>query len=180
MLFAAGLLSGLVLAGILVLLYQPRASGNLGIATPTPAPIKVHVLGAVAHPGVYELYPGARVEQALEAAGGLLETADLTRVNLAQRLRDEMQVFVPSKASGAGLSGGLGSLPASGDGTKKVNVNLASADELEALPGIGPVLAQRIVQYREQNGPYNGPEDLVKVRGISRSMVERLANQISY
>ncbi len=177
MLFSVGLLSGLVLAGLVVLLYQPKGTDKLGIATATPAPIKVYVLGAVANPGVYELHPGDRVEEALKAAGGALESADLARINLAQRLRDEMQVVVPAKDKGLTQSAGT---PTSGVGAGKVNVNTASAGELEALPGIGPVLAQRIVQYREQNGPYNGPEDLVKVRGISRSLVERLADQITY
>lgn len=179
-LFALGMLSGLIVAGIVVLMYQPKPASNLKLATPVPTSIKVYVMGAVARPGVYELYPGDRVEQAIEAAGGPLETADLQRVNLAQRLRDEMQVLVPSKVSETVAPSGKVSGGSSPTGSAKVNVNLASPSELESLPGIGPVLAQRIVEYREQNGPYNGPEDLIKVRGISRGLVERLADQITY
>ncbi len=172
----AGLFSGLLLAGVLTLLYQPRGRGVV-IATPTPAPIRVYVFGAVARPGVYELAASDRVEQALRAAGGPLDTADLSRVNLAQRLRDEMQITVPTVAQRPSLPEAS---PSARDVAGKINVNLASASELETLPGIGPVLAQRIVQFREENGPYNGPEDLIKVRGISRTLVERLSDQITY
>jgi len=152
---------------------QPRAP------TATPDPIQVYVSGAVATPGVYALAWDSRVEQALDAAGGANAEADLTQVNLAERLYDEQQVHVPAKgepatpdqAPSAPHKSSTAALLKPG---QKVNINTAGLSQLDLLPGIGPALAQRIVDYRQANGPFGRPEDIKKVRGIGDSTFEQL------
>lgn len=165
-------------------------------AEPVPAPpsatpahtgerIYVHVAGAVRSPGVYELTAGARVVEALRAAGGPARGADTDAVNLARPLVDGEQIWIPKRgeAPPAGAGGGGGGPPGGGgagaarDG--KVNINLASASELEELPGIGPVLAERIVEYREQHGPFRTVRDLLKVSGIGEKKFSSLESHIT-
>jgi len=137
--------------------------------------IVVHVVGAVQKPGVYHLPAGSRVYQALEQAGGKLEGADLERINLAQPLVDGQQVFLPMKgAEGAGQP-----LPAGGAASGKVNINTASKDELEDLPGIGAVKAQSIINYREQHGPFQRVEDLLEVSGIGDKTLAEIKELIT-
>lgn len=152
--------------------------------TATPEPIHVYVSGAVAHPGVCVLSWDSRVEQAIAAAGGGTEDADLVRVNLAQRVHDEQQIYVPCKSelvtpilptpAPQRTSNGAPSPPG-----QKININTASASELEALPGIGPVLAQRIVEHRDANGPFKTTADVKKVNGIGDSIFERIKDLIA-
>jgi len=152
--------------------------------TATPGLVRVYVSGAVARPGVYALSWDSRVEQALAVAGGGTADADLLRVNLAQRVHDGQQIYVPSKSevvtpvlptpvphmASAGVSSSSG---------EKININMASASELEALPGIGPVLAQRIVDYRQANGPFRTLEDIKDVKGIGDSTFKRIKDRIT-
>lgn len=119
----------------------------------------VHVTGAVESPGVVSLDAGARVADAVEAAGGLAEGADESAINLARQVHDGEQVYVP-------LVGG--------EGTGKVNINRASSSELETLPGIGPALADRIVSDRDRNGPFSTLDDLTRVSGIGESVVDNI------
>lgn len=138
-------------------------------------PIVVDVRGAVAKPGVYELPAGARVQDAVNASGGLSEDADLSTVNLARRLRDGEMVRVAAMAPNAGTpSPGLAAVsgPNTGGGAAKININTATADELDTLPGVGPVTAARIIEFREQHGPYRSIDDLIHVQGISTRTVE--------
>jgi len=143
-------------------------------AAPSPAtpsgPIVVDVAGRVRHPGVYTFQQGDRVVDAIRRAGGALSGSDLTSLNLAALLTDAEQVVV-GKAGGLGTTSGTSTGSSSGatgtGGTAaKVNVNTATLDQLEALPGIGPVLAQRIIDYREQHGPFGSVQDLLNVSGI--------------
>lgn len=145
-------------------------------ATGAPAEIVVHVAGAVMRPGVYRLAIGSRVDDAVRAAGGGLGTAALNSLNLARILADGEQVYVLTAeevASGLGepatQSGGAG-----GGSSDKVNINQASAEELDALPGVGPSTAQKIVDDREANGPFATPEDLMRVPGIGAKKFESL------
>ncbi|MCC7022543.1 MAG: ComEA family DNA-binding protein [Thermomicrobiales bacterium] len=138
-------------------------------------PIVVDVRGAVATPGVYALPAGARVQDAVNASGGLSEIADLSTVNLARRLRDGESLRIAALVA----DGGLPSREASDEGAareqggaEKININTASAEELDALPGIGPVTAARIVDFREQHGPYRSIDDLIHVQGISMRTVD--------
>jgi len=149
--------------------------------TPSPGPLLVHVAGWVRHPGVYELHEGDRVIDAIEAAGGARPGADLTTINLAALLTDAEQVVVAKEGAGgpgppaSGTSnGGSGGGP--GD---LVNINTATLDQLETLPGIGEVLAQRIIDYREEHGPYQSVEDLLNVSGIGDKRLEDLKPHIT-
>ncbi|MFQ6001829.1 MAG: helix-hairpin-helix domain-containing protein [Anaerolineae bacterium] len=161
------LLLFILLGGVLLYLRWPRPT-PIEIIEPTPAPtstpaeIGVYVVGAVRNPGVYFLPPGSRVTDALEAAGGPTDEADLARVNLAKRVYDEEQIYVPQ----VGEENPPLPLSTGGQAGGKININTATAAELETLPGIGPVLAQRIVDYRETNGPFAAIEDIKNVRGI--------------
>lgn len=145
--------------------------------TPSPPPLEVgpgaetrrvvtvHVAGAVRSPGVVEVPAGSRVGDAIAAAGGALPVADLTRVNLAASLADGQQLVVPD-GSAAG--------PAADAGDGRVRLNVAGAAELETLPGVGPVLAERIVAHREENGPFAVVEDLLDVPGIGEAKLAAL------
>lgn len=152
----------------------------------------VHVAGAVQRPGVYRLPPGARVADAVAAAGGAKPQAWLDAINLAAPLADGVQVFVPARgqplpppgwppgaATGAGAGGmapaGSAVGGAAGSGTAgPLDLNAADARALEALPGIGPSLAARIVEYRARHGPFRRVEDLLAVPGIGPRTLERL------
>ncbi len=144
------------------------ASIGAAVAAPTPAQtgavVVVHVVGAVSAPGVVRLPTGSRVIDALEAAGGASPDADLARVNLARLLVDGEQVAVPRPGEPAPQAGG----PVADDGT--LDLNTASIAELDGLPGVGPVLAQRIVDRR----PYTSVDELDEVSGIGQTVLERL------
>ncbi len=143
--------------------------------TPTPSPIEVYVSGAVLQPGVYSLPPGARVADAVEAAGGLAQNANANAINLARTLTDGEHVYVPAEGEKTEVSF------AEGDQDRKtadqetsvefpVNVNTASAGELQAIPGIGPALAARIIADR----PYGSVDDLLRVKGIGPATLEKI------
>lgn len=138
----------------------------------------VHVAGLVAAPGVYELAPGSRVKDAIEAAGGALEGADLDSLNLAQRIADGEKVLVSKIGVVPALADpASGSSPASSG--QKVNLNTASQAELEALPGIGPVTAQRLLDFRKQKGRFSSVRDLLEVEGIGPKKYEAIKNLVT-
>jgi competence protein ComEA len=142
----------------------------------TPAPIRVHVSGAVRQPDVYELPPGSIVKDAIEVAGGPASDADLDGVNLAVELRDQQQVYVPRQGEVAPM------VPAVSGGeisAGSVNINTATAAELEALSGVGPKTAQTIVEYREANGPFKSIEDIMNVPGIGEGTFEKIRDEIT-
>ncbi|MBZ0294289.1 MAG: helix-hairpin-helix domain-containing protein [Anaerolineae bacterium] len=139
----------------------------------TPGPVTVYVTGAVREPMQLITLPvGSRVDDALEAAGGTTENADLERVNLAQILQDGDQVHVPVE----GESG----LPTATPHAGPLRINYASEDELTTLPGIGPALAQRIIAYREDNGPFGDMDELDAVSGIGPALLEGLEGLITF
>lgn len=143
--------------------------------------IAVHVAGAVENAGVFELPQGARAGEAIDAAGGFLENADKDALNLARVLNDGEQLFIPEK----GEDGAFDSteqnpirLNNTSAHSSKVNLNTASAEELEALPGIGPALAKRIVEYRKREGSFASVQDLKKVSGIGVKKLEALEDLV--
>lgn len=159
---------GLLLAvGVAIVALRLRGREPVQVILPPPAApqgeVRVHVTGAVASPGVYTLSADARVEDALRAAGGATADADLEQVNLAARLRDSQQVVVPVRQPAAEAPGG-----------PRVNLNTASLDELRGVPGIGDVRARRIIQSREQDGPYQETVDLLERRILTPAIYERV------
>lgn len=149
------------------------------VADEAPAHVFVHVGGAVANPGVQELEEGSRVQDAVEAAGGFSDGAARDALNLARILQDGEQVVVPSEEDLAASAGTVnGGLSASTAASGRVNINTASADELDALPGIGPATAEKIIADREANGPFSAVEDLKRVSGIGDKKYAELADSI--
>lgn len=135
------------------------------------APITVHVSGEVAAPGLVAVESGARVADAIAAAGGSTRTADLQLINLAAELHDGQQIVIPPIGSTT-VGGGVAA-----DGT--VHINSATVAELEQLPGVGPVLAGRIAAYRDENGPFVAVEDLLDVSGIGEGKLETLRDSVA-
>jgi len=154
-----------------------------------PASIFVYVCGAVEKPGVYELFEGGRVVDAVEAAGGFLETADKTYVNLAALLDDGIKLYIPTMQEtmeSAALqvetfdkeSTSLGS-DSAGAGSGLININSATRDELTALPGIGNATAEKIISYREQHGAFKAIEDIMNVSGIKDKLFSKIKDHIT-
>lgn len=185
------LVAGAVAAlGILWMAARPGAPGAPGAPPPPPADgggvqveaeeVVVHVSGAVASPEVYRLPGGSRVADALAAAGGPLPDAVLDSLNLARPLTDGEQVVVPvvgAPVTGAAAPapGAAGALSPATRPDGKLDLNRATTGELDTLPGIGPVLAERIVSYREEHGPFKAVGRLRDVPGIGEKTFQRLA-----
>lgn len=151
------------------------------------AEITVYVTGAINKPGVVTVKEGARTADAVNACGGLLPTADAEKVNMAQVLKDGQQVRVPEKAvpetAAAAKSGNVNPAVKSSTSSKAapsgtVNINTASAEELDTLPGIGPAMAQRIIEFRETEGAFTAIEDIKKVKGIGEAKFEKMKDKI--
>lgn len=140
------------------------------------AQITVDVAGAVANPGVYALDANSRVVDAIKAAGQILKGADTSDLNLARIMKDGEQIYVYPKATSFTRSGT--STRAAPVRRGPIAINRASAKELEALDGIGPVLASRIVTYRSANGPFAAVEDLLKVSGIGAAKFAQFKEKI--
>lgn len=175
------------LAGTVFLLRRPDTPPTVTLITATPratatiAWIIVDVRGAVNQPGVYTLPVGSRVQDALARAGDVTSDADTRTLNLARRLNDGEQLYVPRQGEATPVL-----FPTSARGaslatrvTSKMNINTATVDELDALPGIGPALAQRIVDYRTQNGDFKTIEDIKKVRGIGDALFNQIKDLIT-
>jgi len=191
-----GVMAGFVLAGVLVFVSRAPAGEPIVLQpAPTKAPIAVHVVGAVPRPGLYELAEGARVQDAIDAAGGMLADASVDTLNLAALLKDGQQLVIPfqdgREVTKAGDTVDLPSSDSESDippnatdepfdntNGELLNLNTATLEELESLPGIGPTLAQRIIDYRDQNGFYV-IEDIMNVSGIGESTFEEIKDLIT-
>ena len=175
-----GILIGLVAAGLLLLIASPPRGEVIRLSPPpTAQPLVIDVRGAVSQPGVYALPPGSRLQDALQAAGGALPDADLGGLNLAAPLDDGAAIRVPLQGeviNPPSRSGGV-TIPESPGGL--ININTADQEELESLPGIGPVLAQQVIEYREANGPFPSIEAIENVPGIGPGIFEKIKDLIT-
>ncbi len=160
-------------------LEMPTVVPSVTVApTATAAPLVVYVSGAVHAPGVYTLPPESRVVDALNAAGGPTEDAAVQSLNQATRLSDGMQVHMPAQGEAPAPPAPApvtdAASPGESDSTLPVRLNHASAAELETLPGIGPTLAARIIEYRTANGPFATIEAVGEVKGIGDKVLEEI------
>ena len=137
--------------------------------------VVVHVAGAVRSPGVYRMRPNARVDDAVGRAGGATARADLSQVNLAAKVEDGRQVLVPERVR-AGTPAAAAVEPAPG---VPLNLNTATLEQLQTLPGVGPVLAQRIIDYRQQHGGFGSVADLRNVTGIGDARYNELKSRVT-
>lgn len=178
--FLAGLFTGLLSTALLILLTsEPRGEPIELLPAPTAAPLRVHITGAVRNPGVYELPHGTIVQGALDAAGGATGEAHLSALNLASRLTDGSKIHVPTEQDLTAHPAELVTSSAGAEAGSRLAINEASAADLERLPGIGPTLALAIVQYRDENGPFQSAEDLQNVPGIGPAKVSAIEDLIS-
>lgn len=182
--YLLALTCGILLSGVIVLVSRPPRGNPLVLEPiPTPAPVAVHVGGAVSNPGVYELPPGSRVRDAVLAAGGMSDEADQVSVNLAASIKDGERILIPflrgSSTSTSRQPEGV-HLPTSAPSEVSfpLDLNTATTMELESLPGIGPTRAQDIVLYRQEHGPFKTIEDIMGVNGIAFVTFEKIKDLI--
>jgi len=182
-----GLMFGLLVGGVIMLVISPARGEPVKLQPlPTNSPLKVYVTGSVANPGVYSLPPDTRVSDAIQAAGGLLPEADPNLLNLAAVISDGQRLWIPAKVIATAATGSQNTtsicvkmtpLPPSQE--HPLNINTATVDQLDMLPGIGAVKAAQIIAYRDQNGPFTSIDELQKVPGITASIYEKIKNLIT-
>jgi len=188
---AYGVVCGLLGAGILFLVTRPPRGEVVALRPPpTPAPLVVYVTGAIAQPGLYQLQMGSRMADAVEAAGGFTVNANEQAVNLAAPLADGQRIQIPTLLPTPGQSNPLTPLTPQANSQARstpinpvppglVNINTATLEELDTLPGIGPITAQKIIDYRESNGPFKKIEDIQNVRDIGPVTFEKIRDLIT-
>lgn len=151
----------------------------------------IHITGSVKNPGIVKLKEGSRIEDAIESAGGLTENADITKVNLAYVVEDGTKIKIPSASeedigdediidskSGDNIIIEENAVP-SNNSPQTININKATEKEFETLPGIGPSLASKIIEYRNQNGKFESIEDIKNVNGIGDNKYEKIKDLIT-
>ena len=157
----------------------PTAPATTSLLRPAASPpakrLVVHVVGAVRRPGLYRVRDGSRVADAVARAGGATARADLTAVNLAAPVVDGSQVLLPPRAGPGAVAADSG-VPAA---TAKVSLSSATLEQLDALPGVGPVTAQRILDHRERSGAFGSVDDLDAVPGIGPARLEQLRELVT-
>lgn len=164
---------------------QDNSAGDLNGETKQETTVTVHVCGAVKNPGVYKLSSTKRVIDAVEAAGGATAQANLNAINLAAQLKDGQQVPIPvqnpamPQPSGTSGSQSAGSTANTGTASQTININSADLNTLKQLPGIGDVLAQRIIDYRTEHGMFNSVDELKNVSGIGEKKFADLKDAAS-
>ncbi len=181
-----GLFIGMVATAVLFLVTAPPRGASVELLpAPTPAPIMVHIDGAVQHPGVYALPRDSRIQEAIQAAGGLSQQANQDAVNLAARLKDGDKLIIPAAGTPAVLP--LASQPTTSKSKSSaqatpgapVNINTATLDELQTLPGIGATRAQQIIDYRQAHGGLKTIDEIQNVTGIGPATYEKLKDLIT-
>jgi competence protein ComEA len=175
----SGILFGLFVAALVwVTARNPSGEAVTLRPAPTEKPIVVQISGAVPRPGVYALPEGARVQDVISAAGGFLAEADKEFINLAQVLEDGERLDIPF------MEGFSPIIPTPiiepvASSSDLININTAASFELESLPGIGPTTAAKIIEYRDENGPFFSIEDIINVSGIGPGTYERIKDLIT-
>jgi competence protein ComEA len=147
-------------------------------ATPSPR-LFVHIVGAVQRPGLYRLREGSRIADAVTRAGGATRKADMSLVNLAAPVSDGVQVVVPRRAAAAAVQGGAAPAGTPAAPAGPVHLSTATLEQLDALPGIGPVTAQKILDYRQENGGFASVDELDAVPGIGPARMEQLREVVA-
>ena len=187
----------LCVAGVVLVValgaFQLRRGGDEPVAAPAAAAtiaveergggrLVIHVAGAVRRPGVYKLAPSARVADALERAGGARARADLGGVNLAAKLEDGRQVLVPERAPAGGATvpqaGAAAPAPAPAPG-QPLNINTATLEQLDTLSGVGPLTAQKILEFRDERGGFGSVEELGEIPGIGDVRLATLREEVT-
>jgi competence protein ComEA len=193
---ALGVVGGLCVAGAALLVSsRPRGQPIQLLPPPTPASLVIHLVGAVVHPDVYTLPPGSHIQDAIQAGGGLLPDADPQAVNLAAPVEDGAQIVIPFRSTQAVENATSVNNAAAIESTvvtatprfsqrapgasTQININTASQAELESLPGIGPVLAKRIIEYRQVHGPFAEIQDIERVSGIGPATYQKIKELIT-
>ncbi len=191
---AFGVVFGLLAAGVVLLVTGPPLGEAISLSPPpTQSPLVVHVTGAVTHSGVYSLPRDTRIGDAIEAAGGILQDADVQSLNLAAFVQDGDRIWVPAKyqpqvtptnapPTAVQRIPGTQNPPAPTTvpvHERLININTASMLELESLPGVGPVIAQNTITYRQEHGPFTNIEAIQDVSGIGPVKFERIKDLIT-
>jgi len=189
-----GVLAGFLLAGVVFFISRLPSGETIALQpAPTVAPIAVDVTGAVTRPGLYKFPENSRVQDAIDAAGGLLADANTTAINLAARLEDGKQLNIPYKdgAAPAAATEDPAFIVTSPDGAPSeptpetspeatlIDINTATLEQLDTLPGVGPSTAQKIIDYRETNGPFASIEDIMNVSGIGPATFDNIQDLIT-
>lgn len=183
-----GLFAGIIITTIFILVSrQPDGDPIQLNPAPTPAPILIQIIGEVAQPGLYELPGGSRVNDAIQKAGGFTNVADRSALNLASHLRDGDRVIVPSLlkigSDENGIDGGNADVNKHSGEIPTINypidLNTATTEDLDTLPGIGMVRAQDIIRYREEHGFFNNINELKNVKGIGDSTFEQIKDLVT-
>jgi competence protein ComEA len=176
-----GIFVGIILSSAIYLIASPPRGTTVELLpAPTAGPLMIHVDGSVQQPGVYPLSRGSRVQDALLAAGGMTGEANTAAVNLAAPLRDGEKLHIPAQGTPfAPRAPAYEEETAQPNLVGPVNLNSASLEALENLPGIGPTRASQIIAYREQNGGFQSIEEIMEVSGIGPASFERLKDWIT-
>jgi len=175
-----GLVGGLFGAGVLFLVSRPAIGTAVQLLpAPTPLPLVVYVTGEVINPGLFNLPPGSRLADAIEAAGGMTDQAASQAINLAQMVTDGMRINIPDQNAVSQDDLTMDISRAGEPVAILVNINTADQAELETLPEIGPVSAQEIIAYRQVNGPFESIDEIMDVPGIGNITFEAIRELIT-
>ncbi len=183
---ALGAFLALICAGLIIIVSTRPHGIPYSLSDPvTPAPITIHVDGAVKNPGVYQVAKTSRVIDAIQAAGGLCSNSDTGLINLAAPLIDGSKIYIPrigENLSSDQIGVGYESTPlitSNFSQANPLNINKASNEELTQLPGIGPTKAEEIIRYRQEHGPFTNKEDIMNVSGIGETTYNQIKDLIT-
>lgn len=178
-----GILIGLLAAGLILLITAPTSNTPILILpTPTQSSLVIHISGSVQNPGVYHLPPGSRLENAVTAAGGFTAIADQEQINLAGLLMDGQKIHIPAKGENLPAAVPTPTLETGQSSPtifSPIDINSATQQQLESLPGIGPTKAAEIISYRQKNGRFVTIEEILNVPGIGPVLFEKIRPYIT-